>query len=90
MMSPPRFLFPLTAAVLLAGCGSSPDNGGDLIHVSCLAEPDRGPCGGAKPGFYYDYRSDSCKRFIHGGCGGRVPFATMEQCVETCGGRPAP
>jgi hypothetical protein len=86
----PRVLLALIVAAPLAGCGSSPEGGDDLIHVSCLVEPDRGPCGGATPGFYYDFRSDSCMRFMYGGCGGKVPFATMEQCVETCGGRPAP
>jgi hypothetical protein len=88
-MSPIRPLLVVAVAMLPGGCGSTPGNTGDLMHVSCLVEPDRGPCSGAKPGFYYDYRDDRCKRFIYGGCGGKVPFATLEQCVETCGGRPA-
>jgi hypothetical protein len=79
----------LTAAVLVASCGSAPETApSDGIHVSCLAEPDPGPCRAAKPGFYYDYRSDTCNRFIYGGCAGKLPFATMEECLQTCGGRP--
>ena len=89
-MSPIRSLLPITVAALLAGCGSSPAGQGDGIHVSCLQEPDRGPCRGAKAGFYYDYRTDSCRRFLYGGCGGNVPFDTMQQCVKFCGGQPVP
>ena len=84
----------LTAAafLLLSACGSSPDepSGPDTLHVSCLEPPNTGVCGAAKPAFYYDYQSDSCKRFIWRGCGANVPFHSMDQCVKTCGGRAAP
>ncbi|MGB5733737.1 MAG: BPTI/Kunitz-type proteinase inhibitor domain-containing protein [Thiohalocapsa sp.] len=83
----------IAAAVLvLSACGSSPEEAGntDALHVSCLEPPTTGTCRAAKPAFYYDYPSDSCKRFIWGGCGSKVPFQSLEQCVQTCGGRAAP
>ncbi|MBK1631074.1 hypothetical protein CKO31_10040 [Thiohalocapsa halophila] len=76
-------------ALLLAGCGGGADNGGaaaDGLHVSCLEEPDPGPCRAAKPAYYYDYKTDSCKRFLWGGCRGNVPFETLEQCLRRCKG----
>jgi hypothetical protein len=77
--------------LLLAACGSTPESSpGEQLHVSCLEKPDTGVCRAAKTAFYYDYPSDSCRRFNWGGCGGRVPFQSMDQCVKTCGGRPAP
>jgi hypothetical protein len=85
-------LFPLFAAIaLLGGCGGTPEvESSDQLHVSCLAKPDAGNCRGARPAFYYDYHTDSCRRFLYGGCGGNVPFATLEDCVKRCGGRPQP
>jgi hypothetical protein len=81
----------LLATSLLAGCGSgAPEtDSGDLLHVSCLERPDTGICRTPKPAFYYDYQSDSCKRFLWGGCGAREPFRTLEECVEACGAREA-
>lgn len=83
-------LAPLALA-LLAGCGGGVDNGAaapDGLHVSCLEKPDPGPCRAAKPAYYYDYKTDSCKRFLWGGCRGNVPFETLEQCHRMCkGGR---
>lgn len=93
-LAPLRMLsvrLPLVAALaLLAGCGGGADNGGaaDGLHVSCLEEPDPGPCRAAKPAYYYDYQTDSCERFLWGGCRGNVPFETLEQCRRMCtGGR---
>jgi len=77
----------LGVAVLLFGCGSLPEPSANGIHVSCLQEPDGGMCRTARPGYYYDYRSDSCKRFFQGGCGGTVPFETLDDCVQACGGK---
>ena len=87
-----RGLITAGALLLLSACGSSPDEAGspDTLHVSCLEPPNTSVCRAAKPAFYYDYQSDSCKRFIWGGCGTKVPFQSMEQCVKTCGGRAAP
>ncbi len=95
-MSPARAVFFPLAAVLLAvalfgGCGGGRDSAyssvpGDSLHVSCLQQPDPGPCRAAKPAYFYDYRTDSCRRFIWGGCQGKVPFATLEQCLRMCKG----
>lgn len=79
----------LGVALLLAGCGGGADNGGgaaDGLHVSCLEEPDTRPCRAAKPAYYYDYQTDSCKRFLWGGCQGNVPFETLEHCLRMCKG----
>lgn len=85
----PAFL----ASAMLTGCGGGGDNAeppvpADSLHVSCLEKPDPGPCRAAKPAYFYDYRSDSCRRFFWGGCQGNVPFETLEQCLKMCkGGR---
>ena len=84
----------LLPLVVLAGCGGGGDNPAgpaapaDALHVSCLAKPDPGPCRAAKPAFYYDYPSDSCRQFMWGGCQGTVPFQTLDECLRMCkGGR---
>lgn len=56
------------------------------LHVGCLVKPDPGPCRADRKHFYYDYRDDRCKAFYYGGCKGRVPFQTLEECQSFCGG----
>jgi hypothetical protein len=76
---------------LLTACSGSPDGAdfpGNALHVSCLQRPDTGSCRAAKPAYYYDYASDSCRQFLWGGCGVNVPFRSMDDCVNACGGRP--
>ncbi|WP_232064624.1 BPTI/Kunitz domain-containing protein [Rhodocytophaga rosea] len=34
------------------------------------------------PKYYYDTKEKRCKEFTYGGCGGVVPFQTMEECKQ--------
>ncbi|MBT3500965.1 MAG: proteinase inhibitor I4 serpin [Candidatus Marinimicrobia bacterium] len=51
---------------------------------SCYLEPDPGPCEAYIPSYYFDQGEGKCKEFIYGGCGGVVPFITLEECQESC------
>ncbi|QVL49131.1 MAG: proteinase inhibitor I4 serpin [Thiocapsa sp.] len=84
--------FRLRALVILmaglAGCGGTPTGAGsDELPVGCLVKPDPGACRSNQLGFYYDYRDDRCKAFSYGGCAGRVPFPTLQRCLEFCGAK---
>jgi hypothetical protein len=48
----------------------------------CTLEPDPGMCRAAIPRFYFDKKENQCKEFIWGGCGGVVPFETLEACKQ--------
>lgn len=50
----------------------------------CNWNPDPGKCLAYIPKYYYDQDEGRCKQFIWGGCGGVVPFDTLEECVEDC------
>ena len=50
----------------------------------CNLEPDPGLCKAYMPKYYYDKKDKKCKEFIWGGCGGVVPFETMEECEKQC------
>jgi hypothetical protein len=50
---------------------------------NCSLIPESGICNAAIPRYYYDQEEHKCKEFIWGGCGGVVPFETMEEC-EAC------
>jgi len=78
------------AVALLGGCGGSRYAAGDPedLPVSCVAKPARGNCAGRRVKYYYDYRDNRCKSFNYSGCGGRVPFETLEDCVNYCGAVP--
>lgn len=53
-----------------------------LIYSLCDLEPDQGFCEAAIPRYYFDSEDGECKEFLWGGCGGVVPFETMEDCRE--------
>ncbi|UOR03908.1 BPTI/Kunitz domain-containing protein [Hymenobacter aerilatus] len=50
----------------------------------CLLVPDAGICNAAFVRYYFDQREKKCKPFTWGGCGGIVPFNTLEEC-KACG-----
>lgn len=50
----------------------------------CYSVPDAGLCKAAIEKYYFDSESDSCKSFTWGGCGGNIPFDTLELCQGFC------
>ena len=71
-----RFIFLL----LLINCDKD-----DPLDESCLLVPDPGLCQAAFPRYYYHSETDKCTQFLWGGCGGVVPFETLEECKNACG-----
>lgn len=74
---------------LIGGCEHYEDivpfNEQDCVESEdCYLEPEKGPCNAAIPRYYYDPDKGECKEFTWGGCGGVVPFETMEKCTEQC------
>ena len=51
---------------------------------ACYYIPHIGPCDAAFLRFYYDQEENECSEFTWGGCGGLVPFETMEDCESSC------
>ena len=50
----------------------------------CGAEPDPGICDAAIPAYYFNPDSGNCEEFTWGGCGGTVPFDTLQECENSC------
>tara|TARA_A100001388_G_C28309521_1_gene284692 strand:- start:148 stop:378 length:231 start_codon:yes stop_codon:yes gene_type:complete len=71
-----RFIFLL----LLINCDKD-----DPLDESCLLVPDPGLCQAAFPRYYYNSETEKCTQFLWGGCGGVVPFETLEECKNACG-----
>jgi len=72
-----KLLFPvfgLLLALFLFACCKKDDND------RCQMEPDPGPCYATIPRYYFDKHEKKCKQFTWGGCGGVVPFETLEEC----------
>lgn len=47
----------------------------------CTLLPDPGPCEAAIPAWYFDQEFGTCTAFTWGGCGGTVPFESLEDCL---------
>lgn len=64
----------------LHGCGSA-----TRLPAVCLDnKPESGRCRAAFTRYWFDERAGSCQAFIWGGCGGTVPFETLEACHAQC------
>jgi hypothetical protein len=51
---------------------------------ACHYIPNAGICLAAIPKYYYDQEENECMEFTWGGCGGLVPFETLEDCESNC------
>uniref|UniRef100_A0A8C3IV45 Uncharacterized protein n=1 Tax=Chrysemys picta bellii TaxID=8478 RepID=A0A8C3IV45_CHRPI len=52
----------------------------------CRLPPEKGPCKGKMPRFFYNPASRTCESFIYGGCkGNKNNFKTKAECVRACG-----
>ena len=53
--------------------------------VGCFLKPKTGPCKAGKPRWYYNPKTQTCKRFIFGGCRANFNnFKLNEDCLKTC------
>jgi hypothetical protein len=66
-------------SILLTGCWTTCHET-EYQTESCTLVPDSGLCDAAMPRYYYDQSEKKCKEFMWGGCGGVVPFETLEEC----------
>lgn len=78
----------IALTLLLAACETTVVDTNDELPVRCLDKPEPGPCHRFRYHYYYDYPSDRCKAFSYGGCGGRVPFETQQECEAICVAEP--
>lgn len=56
----------------------------DSLPEQCGEKPDSGMCRAAFTRYYHDGATGQCRAFIWGGCGGNVPFETMDNCQQVC------
>tara|TARA_B100000686_G_scaffold306385_1_gene345752 strand:- start:331 stop:1806 length:1476 start_codon:yes stop_codon:yes gene_type:complete len=50
----------------------------------CYYTPNPGVCLAAITKYYFDQEENECLEFTWGGCGGLVPFETLEDCELSC------
>jgi hypothetical protein len=50
----------------------------------CGAEPETGVCDAAFIRYYFNQDTELCDSFTWGGCGGVVPFETLQECENSC------
>lgn len=56
----------------------------NVSSKSCELLPDAGRCKAAFKKYYFDQATQSCQEFTWGGCGGTIPFETLEDCKHSC------
>ena len=56
------------------------------ISDNCTLLPNPGVCDAAFSVFYVNLSTLQCEETLWGGCGGVVPFWTLDDCIDACGG----
>lgn len=59
----------------------------DTEPSRCDLVPEIGNCFAHFTKYYYDKTEQKCKEFVWGGCGGVVPFHTLEECQSCVGNK---
>lgn len=72
-----RKLIPI---LLISFAAASCNKEEPVATSNCNLTPDSGDCFAHMPRYYFDKNEKRCKEFIWGGCGGVVPFETLEAC----------
>ena len=57
---------------------------GQIVTEDCNSIPDPGICLAYIQTFYFDQTTSQCEESFWGGCGGVVPFWTLEGCQNSC------
>ena len=55
-----------------------------IVTEDCNSIPDPGICLAYIQTFYFDQTTSQCEESYWGGCGGVVPFWTLEDCQNSC------
>jgi hypothetical protein len=64
---------------------TGPDWGVCVTGNVCELGADKGRCQNTTARYFYDFQTNTCKRFTYTGCGGNDNnFKTMERCRSTC------
>lgn len=53
----------------------------DSEQDRCTLNPDPGLCNAYFVKYYFNNETKKCEEFVWGGCGGVIPFDTMEECL---------
>lgn len=65
---------------ILLGCASKEIKKDE----KCFQKGETGKCRAFFIKYHFNQESNSCEKFVWGGCGGNVPFDSLEQCQKTC------
>ncbi|GFW45573.1 tissue factor pathway inhibitor [Trichonephila clavipes] len=56
------------------------------VEKNCEDKPESGMCMAYMPMWYYDTETQTCRKFIYGGCRGNGNrYASEEECMKQCG-----
>lgn len=76
-----KFLL-ICLTLLFTAC--SPTKTQPSVNKKCFEKPNKGMCKALFFKYYFDEKDKKCKKFAWGGCGGNVPFHTLEECKTSC------
>lgn len=68
-------------ALIFTSCTSIKET---QISEKCFEKPNGGICKAYFKKYYFDTNDKKCKSFVWGGCGGNIPFKTLNECKISC------
>jgi len=79
-----KFILVITSLFILNSCVNKNNINNKNLDKQCYEKPKTGFCRAYFKIYYYDKNSKTCKSSVWGGCGGNVPFKSLNNCKKTC------
>ncbi|WP_072679618.1 BPTI/Kunitz domain-containing protein [Arcobacter sp. LA11] len=54
------------------------------LSKKCYKKGVTGMCRGYFIKYEYNEKTKKCQHFVYGGCGGNIPFNTLDECKKSC------
>ncbi len=54
------------------------------LPEKCYEKGNTGNCRAYFIKYEYNQEKNKCQKFVYGGCGGNIPFNTLNECKRSC------
>jgi len=71
----------LILVLVFTSCVSTKET---ALPKKCFEKQNSGMCKAYFKKYYFNVEDKKCKSFVWGGCGGNIPFNTLDECKSTC------
>jgi len=80
-----KYLLIILSLIILSSCSNTKlnnENKTSSLNKQCYEIPKTGKCRAYFKIYYFNHEKKTCQSAVWGGCGGNIPFKTLESCKK--------